>query len=61
MTSEVESRCVDRIPDVAYVRDELSRNLRERDILQKLLRLAERKAALIDDQDDGTGCEVRYA
>lgn len=44
--------CVERIPDAAYVRRELSRNLRERELLSKLLRLAERKATLIDSDDD---------
>ena len=61
MIGKAESRCVDRITDVAYVRDELYRNLRERDILQKLLRLAERKAALIDDQHTERESEVRHA
>jgi DNA-binding TFAR19-related protein (PDSD5 family) len=45
-TADVESECVDRIPDVAYVRRELARNVRE--LLSKLLRLAQRKAAIVE-------------
>lgn len=50
MDDKEDIRCVDQIPDANYVRDELSRNLRERDILQKLLRLSERKASLIRNE-----------
>ena len=40
------AKCVGCIPDVANVRRELVRNVRERELLSKLLRLAERKAAI---------------
>ena len=39
---------VGKTPDTAYIQRELSRNLRERELLTKLLKLAIRKAALID-------------
>jgi hypothetical protein len=38
--------CVERIPDVVQIRADLARNQRERTLLEKLLRLAERKASL---------------
>lgn len=37
---------VEQIPDVPYVREQIARNIRERDLLTKLLRLAQRKAEL---------------
>lgn len=41
---KAKQRCiVARIPDVSHIRRELSRNARERDVLSRLLRLAERK------------------
>ena len=46
MTNTDSTNCVDRIPDVAFVRQELARNLRDRELLTKLLKLAERKVAL---------------
>ena len=46
MTNTDSTNCVDQIPDVAYVRQELARNLRDRELLTKLLKLAERKVAL---------------
>jgi hypothetical protein len=46
MTNTDSTNCVDRIPDVAFVRQELARNMRDRELLTKLLKLAERKVAL---------------
>ncbi len=46
MTNTDSTTCVDQIPDVAFVRQELARNMRERELLTKLLKLAERKVAL---------------
>jgi hypothetical protein len=54
-TVDVESGCVDRIPDVAYVRRELARNVRERELLSKLLRLAKRKAAIVELERESGG------
>ena len=61
MDDKEDIRCVDQIPDANYVRDELSRNLRERDILQKLLRLSERKASLIRSKSVNAKREVSNA
>lgn len=36
----------ERLPDVDYVRRELARNLRERDLLRKLLKIAEERAKI---------------
>jgi len=46
MTNTNSTNCVDRIPDVTFVRQELARNMRDRELLTKLLKLAERKVAL---------------
>ena len=46
MANTVSTNCVDRIPDVTFVRQELARNMRDRELLTKLLKLAERKVAL---------------
>jgi len=37
---------IERLPDVDYVRRELARNLRERDLLRKLLKIAEERAEI---------------
>jgi len=60
-TVDVESGCVDRIPDVTYVRRELARNVRERELLSKLLRLAQRKAAIVELERDPMWPEVSRA
>lgn len=52
--------CVEYIPDVTYVRAELARNQRERSLLQKLLQLAERKAAIARLNSEAE-CEVSHA
>ncbi|NQV24927.1 MAG: hypothetical protein HQ518_11220 [Rhodopirellula sp.] len=51
--------CVDRIPDVAFIRNELARNLRERELLSKLLKVAERKAAFSRLESVGDNCPSR--
>ena len=56
--ANVESGCVDRIPDITHVRRELARNVRERELLSKLLRLAQRKAAIIELEREPTWQEV---
>ena len=38
--------CVDRIPPTEELRELLSKNLRERDLLRRMLRLAEQKEKL---------------
>jgi hypothetical protein len=53
------ARCVERIPDVEFVRAELARNVRERSLLQKLLKLAERKA-IIARLNESQEREVRH-
>ena len=51
--------CVERIPDVDFVRAELIRNQRERSLLLKLLKLAERKA-IIAGLSESEQSEVRH-
>lgn len=44
---------LNRLPDLGYVRDQLARNLRERDLLRKLLRLAEQKTSEMELRLEG--------
>jgi hypothetical protein len=48
---------INRLPDVDYVRRELARNLRERDLLRKLLKIAEERANIreLTKQDESEG------
>lgn len=45
---------VGQIPDVAFVREQMARNIRERDLLRRLLKLAQRKADFAQ-LNDGSG------
>lgn len=57
MTAINENELLKDIPDVEFVRRELGRNLRERDLLRKLLKLAEDKAGIVAMQSPQTaGC-----
>jgi hypothetical protein len=47
-----------KLPDVEYVRKELAKNLRERELLRKLLKIAEERSA-IGRLADSQKCEVR--
>jgi cob(I)alamin adenosyltransferase len=55
------TEAVGRIPDVDYVRREIARNVRERELLAKLLKLAERKAALLELERDADRRAERQA
>lgn len=56
MTNADSTNCVDQIPDIAYVRQELARNMRDRELLKKLLKLAERKVALARSRTSDSDC-----
>jgi hypothetical protein len=60
MNQAANGKCVSQIPDAASVRVDLAKNQRERMLLQKLLRLAERKATVCKLNSEA-GSEVSHA
>lgn len=61
MVKSIHASCLDQIPPVEDVRGELTRNVREKDLLEKLLKLAERKATLLScsGPKQAGGCNER--
>ncbi len=51
---------ISQLPNVEYVRRELGRNLRERDLLRKLLKIVEERSA-IERMATNQKSEVRHA
>lgn len=53
MTATVPSNPIERIPEPQVVRERLARNLREKDILVRLLKVSELVAESPDSAGDG--------